>query len=67
MSTAPAVPLGVVHVNEVEETRTTEVQEDPPTVTVEPTEKSVPVIVIAVPPEVRPEVGDTEETDGPGL
>ena len=39
----------------------------PPTVTVAPEAKPVPVIVISVPPAVGPEVGDTVVTVGAGV
>ena len=54
---APTVPAGVVQVIEVAETNVTDVQALPPTVTVAPGAKFVPVIVIDVPPAVLPEVG----------
>jgi hypothetical protein len=62
----PAVPAGVVHVIEVDDTTVTFVQAEPPTETVEPLEKFVPVIVIAVPPATGPDVGITEEIVGAG-
>ena len=68
---APALPAGVVQVIDVAETTTTLVQALPPTVTAAPAAKLVPVMVIAVPPAVLPEVGETEvmvgaEIDGAG-
>ena len=48
------------------ETTLTEVQAEPPTVTPAPARKPVPVIVIAVPPLVRPLVGLTELSVGAG-
>ena len=54
---APADPAGVVQVIDVAETTVTDVQALPPTVTVAPDTKFVPVMVIAVPPAVDPEVG----------
>ena len=57
---APALPAGVVQVIDVAETTTTLVQALPPTVTAAPAAKFVPVMVIAVPPAVLPEVGETE-------
>ena len=66
MLAVPAVPAGVVHVIDVAETTVTLVQADPPTVTAEPLAKFVPVIVIAVPPAVDPDVGLTEVTVGAG-
>ena len=58
-----------MHVIEVAETTLTFVQAEPPTVTVEPLAKFVPVIAIAVPPADEPEVGDTAVTVGktPGV
>jgi hypothetical protein len=53
-----------VHVNDVEEIKTTDVQELPPTVTVAPETKSLPVMVIDVPPAPLPEVGETLDTVG---
>ena len=49
-SLAPALAAGVVQVINVSETTETLVQALPPTVTVAPAAKLVPVIVIAVPP-----------------
>ena len=68
MLAEPAVPVGVVHVIDVAETTTTFVHAAPPTVTAEAPVKFVPVIVIAVPPAVEPDVGDTAVTvgDAPG-
>jgi hypothetical protein len=63
-SCAPAVPAGVVQVIEVEDTTVTLVHAAPPTVTVAPERKLVPVIVIAVPPAAVPEVPETPETVG---
>ena len=60
----PVVPAGVVQVIDVEETTVTDVQALPPTVTVGPAKKPVPVMVIAVPPAVDPEVGEKEPTVG---
>ena len=64
MSLAPAVPAGVVHVNDVADTNTTEVHAAPPTVTVAPLTKSVPVIVIDVPPLAGPFAGEADDTVG---
>ena len=61
---APVVPAGVVHVIEVDETTTTLVHDEPPTVTVAPDAKPVPVIVIDVPPLTVPDELDTELTTG---
>jgi hypothetical protein len=64
-STAPAEPAGVVAVIEVDDTNVTFVAATPPTVTPKspPEVKLVPVIVIAVPPAVVPEDGETPEID----
>ena len=57
-SFAPAVPTGVAAVNDVPEPFTTTlVATAPPTDTEAPL-KFVPVIVIAVPPKVKPDVGE---------
>ena len=61
---APALPAGVVQVIDVAETTVTDVQALPPTVTVAPAAKFVPVMVIAVPPAVLPEVGEIEPMVG---
>ena len=61
---APTVPAGVTAVTLVDETTTTLVAAIPPTVTLVAPVKLVPVIVIAVPPAVEPEVGVTEEMAG---
>ena len=61
---APTVPAGVTAVMLVDETTTTLVAATPPTVTLVAPVKLAPVIVIAVPPAVEPEVGDTEEIVG---
>ncbi len=53
---APTVPAGVTAVTLVDET-TTLVAATPPTVTLVAPVKLVPVIVIAVPPAVEPDVG----------
>jgi hypothetical protein len=63
-SCAPAVPAGVVQVIEVEDTTVTLVHAAPPTVTVAPDRKLVPVIVIDVPPATVPEVPETPDTVG---
>lgn len=63
-SCAPAVPAGVVQVIEVADTTVTLVHAAPPTATVAPDKKFVPVIVIAVPPALVPEVPETLETVG---
>jgi hypothetical protein len=51
----------------VEETTTTLVAATPPTVTLDAPVRFVPVIMIAVPPEVDPDVGETEDTVGAGV
>ena len=56
-----------MQVIEVAETTITLVHAEPPTVTVEPLAKFVPVIVIDVPPAVEPDVGDTAVTVGAGV
>jgi len=61
---APAVPAGVVQVIDVADTTVTLVHAAPPTVTVAPDKKFVPVIVIAVPPALVPELPDTPDTVG---
>jgi hypothetical protein len=61
---APTERAGVVHVNDVEEMKTTDVQELPPIVTVAPDTKSLPVMVIEVPPAPLPEFGETLDTVG---
>ena len=66
MLAVPAVPGGVVHVIDVADTTTTFVQAALPTVTVKALPRFVPVIVIAVPPAVEPDVGLTEVTVGTG-
>jgi hypothetical protein len=66
MLAVPAVPGGVVHVIDVADTTTTFVHAALPTVTAEAPVKFVPVIVIAVPPAVEPDVGLTEVTVGTG-
>ena len=62
---APAVLAGVTAVILVDETTTTLVAATPPTVTLDAPVSAVPVIVIAVPPNVDPDVGETEDTVGP--
>ena len=61
---APAVPAGVVQVAEVAEATMTFVQAVPPTVMAEAPVKSLPVIVMAVPPAVEPVLGLTAVTVG---
>ena len=61
---APAVPAGVVQVIDVDDTRVTLVHAAPPTVTVAPDKKFVPVIVIDVPPAAVPDEPETLDTVG---
>jgi hypothetical protein len=63
-SCVPALPAGVVQVIDVADTTVTLVHAAPPTVTVAPERKLVPVIVIAVPPALVPEVPETLDTVG---
>ena len=63
-SRAPAVPAGVRAVSCVALTNVTFVAAVPPTRTVAPDTKFVPVSVIVVPPAVGPDVGDTEVRAG---
>jgi hypothetical protein len=63
---APAGCADVVAVIDVALTTTTPVAGDPPTSTVAPPAKFVPLIVIAVPPSVEPLVGLTPVTAGAG-
>ena len=65
-SADPGVPAGVTAVMEVALTNVTEVAATPPTVTVAPEAKSVPVIVIVVPPAEGPSAGETPVTVGAG-
>ena len=62
--TAPALCAGVVSVIEVALTTITFVAATPPTVTVAPAVKSVPVSVTAVPPAAGPDAGLTVVTVG---
>lgn len=66
MSFGPALCVGVVHVSDVDETNATDAQAVPPTEIVAPETKSVPVIVIDVPPIAGPDAGDTDDTTGEG-
>ena len=59
-SFTPAVPAGVTAVKEVELTNTTLVAATPPTFTVAPARKFVPVIVIGVPPTNGPAAGEID-------
>ena len=63
-SCAPALPTGVVQVIDVADTTVTLVHAAPPTVTVAPDKKFVPVIVIDVPPAAVPDVPETLDTVG---
>jgi hypothetical protein len=63
-SCAPALPAGVVQVIDVDDTRVTLVHAAPPTVTVGPAKKFVPVIVIDVPPAAVPDAPETLDTLG---
>ena len=64
--TAPAACAGVVAVIVVAFTTVTPVAAVPPTLTVAPAAKPVPVIVTAVPPAVGPDGGATLSTVGAG-
>jgi hypothetical protein len=61
---APAAFAGVVQVSDVADPKATDVHAVPPTVTVTPDTKPVPVTVTEVPPAVEPADGDTEATVG---
>ncbi len=63
---APAVPAGVVQVAEVAEATVTLVHAAPPTVMAVAPVKSVPVMLIDVPPAVEPVAGATAVTVGAG-
>jgi hypothetical protein len=63
-TTVPADSAGEVAVIEVDELKVTAVAATEPNFTVAPDAKPVPVMVTAVPPEVDPDVGDIEATDG---
>ena len=60
----PAVPAGVVAVMLVEVTTTTFVAATPPMVTAVAPVKSIPVMVMVVPPAVEPLVGEILVTLG---
>ena len=66
-SRAPAEPAGDVQVIDVDDTTDTDVHAAPPTVTVAPAKKPVPVIVSWVPPATGPEEDDTEVIVGAGF
>ena len=53
----PAVPAGVMHVSEVDETNEIPVAAVPPIVTIAPVPKFAPLIVTDVPPENGPWIG----------
>jgi hypothetical protein len=61
---APAVPVGVTALIEVALTKVTLVAEVPPTLTVAPLTKAVPVMVTEVPPVSGPELGEILATVG---
>jgi len=63
-SAAPAVPAGVTAVSEVAECTVTSVAACPPTSTVAPGTKPVPVTVTTVPPSGGPPLGATAVTVG---
>ena len=65
--TAPAACAGVVAVIDVLLTTVTLVAAVPPSVTVAPARKPVPVIVTGVPPAVVPDGGAIELTVGAGF
>jgi len=60
----PALPAGVVQVEEVADITVTPVHAKPPTVILVAPVKLVPVMVMVVPPAVGPLVGETEATVG---
>lgn len=60
----PAVPGGVKHVADVEDNTVTFVQGIPPIVIPVMPVKSVPVMVMVVPPVSKPVLGDTDVTVG---
>jgi hypothetical protein len=64
--TPPAACAGVTAVIVVALTTTTLVAAVPPSVTVAPARKFVPVTVTGVPPNVDPDVGETALTVGAG-
>ena len=66
MFTAPAACAGVAAVIVVPLRTLTPVAGLPPTVTVAPATKLAPLIVIPVPPVVRPAFGETLPTVGAG-
>ena len=65
--TAPVACAGVVAVIEVLFTTVTPVAAVPPSFTVAPARKPVPVIVTAVPPLLFPKLGVIDVTVGAGL
>jgi hypothetical protein len=66
-SSAFGLPAGVVQVIDVSETTSTLVQALPPTVTVAPISKLLPVIVMAVPPALVPLIGEIRVIVGDGV
>ena len=60
----PTDPAGVTAVTVVEFTATTLVAGTPPTVTLDAPVRFAPVIVIAVPPNIDPDVGESKDTVG---
>ena len=62
----PEAPAGVVAVTVVSFTRVTPVAAVPPTVTVAPVAKLLPLSVMRVPPAVGPELGFTDVSVGAG-
>ena len=65
--TEPAVPGGTSAVMLVPLTTVKLVAATPPNVTPVTLEKFVPVIVTVLPPDVQPELGETEVTVGGGM
>ena len=63
-STEPTFPDGVMQVIDVGDATVTDVQGDPPIVTVAPGANPVPVMVTVSPPSGEPEAGETEVTAG---
>ena len=61
---APALPVGVEHVTDVDDTTTTDAHAAPPTVTVAPASNPLPVTVTVDPPATEPDTGDTDDTTG---
>jgi hypothetical protein len=63
----PSVPAGTTHVSDVADTTFTDVHDWPPTVTVAPATKPVPVTVTVFPPAGTPSAGLTAVTVGVGF